>query len=194
MTTELSTTGLRLRFGARGWRHSAWLGGYYPEDLPEEWQLGYYANELNCVLLPAAEWVPASSAQIAEWRDEVGEDFRFFLEWPAEAVEDLETKALQFGNSLGGVLLSPGVEGAADLPLLREEEAHGDDIACWRGAGIGACRLAFEGLDLRAQRRRLEGLAPTLAAGETALFITGSGMTPTRIRELQTVAELLGIA
>jgi len=38
-----------LVVGARGWEHAQWLETYYPDDLPEDWQLDYYANEFGCV-------------------------------------------------------------------------------------------------------------------------------------------------
>jgi uncharacterized protein YecE (DUF72 family) len=31
--------------GACGWQHNDWTGEFYPDDLPEEWRLGYYAHE-----------------------------------------------------------------------------------------------------------------------------------------------------
>ena len=40
-----------LRLGARGWRHAHWENDFYPDDLPPDWQLAYYANEFSTVLV-----------------------------------------------------------------------------------------------------------------------------------------------
>lgn len=45
----------RLLIGAFGWRHAAWQGDYYPEDLPAEWQLGYYSNEFPLTVVTDRE-------------------------------------------------------------------------------------------------------------------------------------------
>lgn len=36
-----------------------WANGYYPEDMPAEWQLAYYANEFRRLYVPAelGEWL-----------------------------------------------------------------------------------------------------------------------------------------
>ncbi len=36
---------------AVGWDHPAWQGSFYPDDLPADWRLTYYANEVPGVLL-----------------------------------------------------------------------------------------------------------------------------------------------
>ena len=74
--------------GAYGWRHSYWLDSFYPEDLPvsaeEDWQLSYYSNEFNCVLVPADYWLCLSSQNDAidcnHWLGEVNDEFQFFVE------------------------------------------------------------------------------------------------------------------
>lgn len=42
--------------GTEGWQHEAWLGSFYPEDLPEDWQLDYYSNLYRVLLVPYAVW------------------------------------------------------------------------------------------------------------------------------------------
>ncbi|VAW99287.1 hypothetical protein MNBD_GAMMA22-1486 [hydrothermal vent metagenome] len=42
----------KLLIGAYGWQHKAWNEAFYPEDLPEEWQFAYYANEYSVVMIP----------------------------------------------------------------------------------------------------------------------------------------------
>ncbi len=73
-----------IETGAYGWRHAHWLNTFYPEDLPldehEDWQLTYFSNEFNAVLVPAAYWQTSEKVDCESWLDAVHEDFQFFVE------------------------------------------------------------------------------------------------------------------
>ena len=77
-----------ISVGAYGWRHSHWLGTFYPEDLPvsveEDWRLTYYSNEFNCVLVPADYCLCLSGKKAVidgnHWLDEVNDEFQFYVE------------------------------------------------------------------------------------------------------------------
>ncbi|HJX57962.1 MAG TPA: hypothetical protein VJ325_04530 [Thiobacillus sp.] len=69
--------------GASGWQHPAWRGGFYPEDLPDDWLLSYYNTQLQAVYLPAAVWQAAAEATWAQWLHDTRDGFYFVLE-PAE--------------------------------------------------------------------------------------------------------------
>ncbi|MCD6705114.1 MAG: hypothetical protein LT080_01500, partial [Thiobacillus sp.] len=69
--------------GASGWQHPAWRGGFYPEDLPDDWLLSYYNTQLQAVYLPAAVWQAASETTWAQWLHDTRDGFYFVLE-PAE--------------------------------------------------------------------------------------------------------------
>ncbi|MHB1401037.1 MAG: hypothetical protein ACYCWB_01425 [Thiobacillus sp.] len=71
--------------GASGWQHPAWRGGFYPEDMPDDWLLSYYNTQLQAVYLPAAVWQAASEATWAQWLYDTRDGFYFVLE-PAEAL------------------------------------------------------------------------------------------------------------
>ena len=68
-----------LTLAAYGWSPANWLQVFYPEDLPPDWQISYYANEFNRILLPASDWAVALDRP-ALWAAEVGQDFGFYLE------------------------------------------------------------------------------------------------------------------
>ena len=76
----------RVAIGACGWKHAAWLDEFYAEDLPEDWQLGFYSNEYSVVYVPASDWLDHSDLE--EWGDDVSESFRFILEIPAQLLGD----------------------------------------------------------------------------------------------------------
>lgn len=66
--------------GSAGWAHTAWQGGFYPPDLPEEWRLAYYNTAWSCVWLGYADWSGSDPAALAAWVDDTHERFRFVLE------------------------------------------------------------------------------------------------------------------
>lgn len=68
-----------LELAAYGWNPADWERMFYPEDLPEDWRISYYANEFGCVLLPAEDW-KSPLMEAAFWQAEVSPDFRFYLE------------------------------------------------------------------------------------------------------------------
>lgn len=86
----------RVLMGACGWKHKAWLNDFYSEDLPEEWQLGFYANEFPVVYVPASNWLVTSDPDaqdsgvidLAEWTEDVSDSFRFILEIPADVLSN----------------------------------------------------------------------------------------------------------
>ena len=80
-----------INLGTYGWRHSHWLNTFYPEDLPvsgaEDWQLTYFSNEFNAVLVPAGYWLTGESIDCETWLDAVHEGFQFFVECHVSMLE-----------------------------------------------------------------------------------------------------------
>lgn len=101
-----------INLGARGWRNRHWLNTFYPEDLPEDWQLTYYSNVFNTVLVPADYW-QMLAVDCEDWRDNVHDDFSFFIECHAGMFDyvSLEVLSAQLQNLLpqlsGLVFLAP---------------------------------------------------------------------------------------
>jgi hypothetical protein len=194
MANEHTTDVWRLRFGTVGWRRPQWDDGYYPDDLPSDWQLGYYANELAAVLLEPGDWLSAEPTQLADWAGEVHADFRFYLraDTQRDAAGQLRL-AQSLGSRLGAVLwpVAPAPAGA-----LAPVELATQRVTAWGdAAGVKAALLDVAGLDLRARRGLLEQLAPLLRGGDAgAIFLEDPVVTPGAARELQMVAELMGLA
>lgn len=88
--------------GGTGWAHADWLGSFYPEDLPLEWQLMFYNNVFSCAYLPYMEWSQQNDAVLAGWADNVTARFRFVLEANPHGMtpQDLQKMAL-LGTSPG---------------------------------------------------------------------------------------------
>ena len=82
----MSVETYRVLMGACGWKHQAWLNDFYSEDLPEDWQLGFYSNEFPVVYVAAEDWL--ETADFSEWTEDITDSFRFILEIPANVLND----------------------------------------------------------------------------------------------------------
>ena len=78
------TSSALVLVGAAGWLHPAWRGGFYPDDLPDDWLLSYYNTQFQVVYLPAPFWQAASKATWAQWLNDTQDGFLFVLE-PGDA-------------------------------------------------------------------------------------------------------------
>lgn len=85
---------LNIQLGAYGWQHAHWLNHFYPEDLPEDWQLPYYSNEFNSVLVPAAYWQTHAIDDCVEWMGNVHANFRFFVECQVDMFAHISKQTL----------------------------------------------------------------------------------------------------
>ncbi len=70
-----------LRVGTCDWNRDEWQGSYYPEDMPEEWRLDFYANHYQAVLVPEKSWMQWTDEGVEEAVDSVEEDFRFYFQF-----------------------------------------------------------------------------------------------------------------
>lgn len=84
--------------GTLGWSHDAWMGDFYPEDMPEDWQLSFYNTQFRCVYLPFEQWRHATDEEVAGWLCDTQEGFRFVLGVPRQLGEDDKRKAGRFGK------------------------------------------------------------------------------------------------
>lgn len=98
----------RVLMGTCGWKHQVWINDFYDEDLPEDWQLGFYSNEFPVVYVPASDWM--DEPNLDEWKNEIAETFRFILEIPADVIQDPQhfsaalTKVKILGNLCLGLV------------------------------------------------------------------------------------------
>lgn len=196
MVEQHSTDESRLGVGLLGWQDVAWADTYYPDDLPADWRLSYYANELNCVCLAESDWCVADEATWQEWVDAVAEGFRFYLlASPTVTLQQLDQLAALLGEHLGGLLLQQDDRRAVPAGMLPVEGLSGVDRAWQDAAGNRVLQIDLAGLDLRAQRVRLEEVAAQLSDGKrNALLLVGEGVGPVQALELRMVAEMLGVA
>lgn len=101
-----------MDIGVWDWTTAELADALYPPDLPEEWRVGFYSGVFRCVALPSMAWRSAGAAAWAEWRDEVPENFGFYLEQGEASVAELAAAAAQLGPLLYGVLLNVAEPGS----------------------------------------------------------------------------------
>lgn len=69
-----------IRLGAENWKHAAWRGSFYPNDLPDEWLLSYYNTQFKAVFLPSATARLVTPQDWLNWLNDTLEDFVFIVE------------------------------------------------------------------------------------------------------------------
>lgn len=174
----------RLLLGTCGWLRADWLVNYYPDDLPEDWRLAFYANDCDAVLLLEDLWLGGDD--IADVLDEEApENLHFFLQ--ADSAEPgLIVTALGPFPKERTVLLVP--QRVPEIDVVVQWIAHGDDL--WLDPASGACAQCWriDSMDLRELRKRAEVLAPQTQA----LLLDGPGANPSKISDLRTLLQLVG--
>ena len=162
-----------LWVGALEWRHPGWHGLWYPEDLPQEWRLAYYANEFPALLV----MVNAGEEEAPEaWSDELPDRFRLLLAG-AGAPALAERAAAALGERFGGVVVEATLWRPGAPPPAPAR--HGVVPA---GPHTPA-----------ALRAMLEAFIAQCPPGERHLFVEGSPPSLEVMRNLQLVAQMLGV-
>ena len=137
---------MRLHVGTSGFAYKEWKGSFYPEDLPAEAMLRYYAGRFSSVEVNNTFYRMPTAAMLEKWAQEVPEGSDFVLKAPRRIthvkrlreVEDDVRHLVQVASTLAGKLgplffqLPPTMK--KDLALLRG----------LLGAPGEARRLAFE--------------------------------------------------
>ncbi|MEN8175719.1 MAG: hypothetical protein ABFS23_08140 [Pseudomonadota bacterium] len=178
--------------GAEDWLQAQWLRDYFPENLPEEWRLAYYANDFSAVLVPASSWSNAAPTAWAHWAEEVPPGFRLFLlldETPVseDARASAEACAAALGSTFGGHVSRRCAPENSGFPILCVRPIHSQgppgDIVL-----VTAADLA----DRRTLGQRLQALAGR--SEPPRAIIAEAGVPAAEVSELRTLAELTGLA
>ncbi len=134
----MATDTYRIMPGACGWLHESWKKDFYPEDLPAEWQLGYYGNEFPVVMLPADYW-DFTDETIRDWLDDSGDNLQIVCEF--SSLQQLQTnrpRLALFGDRCCGIVCKVngtdlGPEAmeillAADIPVCIDAGSDEDSL------------------------------------------------------------------
>jgi len=77
----------------QGWWALADADSFYPDDLPREWQLTYFANVFPAVLVPGRLWQQRSESELTDWHADVHAGFRFYLELTSNTDDRARSRA-----------------------------------------------------------------------------------------------------
>jgi len=151
---------------------------FYPDDMPSDWYLTYYANYIMACVLSPEKWLKASANDLADWCDQTQDNFWFYL--LCDSVEQLEQAqqcALSFPTKLAGFVLasSQSVEIKANLPVLY----MGDEV------------FNYDYPQLRSAKPLLTSWLTSEGATAHALVLMSASCAH-QAKEVQTLLELLG--
>jgi hypothetical protein len=196
-----------IELAAFGWEREDWLAEYYPEDLPPDWRLGFYANEYRNVLVPMSFW--SNDPDVDEWPDlaEKGLGFYFYIDGQLtiESLQNMRAAAGELGAGLQGVVLDAEDSDCAALQkqfddLIREVDVAvvtpcADYIQCWQPGlvgghyGAGIVRLGTEA-EPRALRQVIEQYVQQTSSEHPILFVDAP---PEVLKMLRTLLDLMGL-
>jgi len=192
-----------IELAAYGWERADWLTDYYPEDLPEDWRLDYYANEYRQVLVPATYW--NDSPDTSDWADLAGQGLEFYFQVgdaiPGQCLE----LATELGDGLKGFVLDNAVVECGSL-LQQLDTAVQDRVVfvmypfegyrqCWVPGmagdeyGAGILRLDHE-VEPRDLRTYIEQYVQATSSESPILFVDGP---PSVLATLRTLLDLMGL-
>jgi uncharacterized protein YecE (DUF72 family) len=123
---------MRVLAGTSGFSYKEWKGSFYPEDLPAEDMLRFYASKLPACEINNTFYRMPKPALLSGWSEQVPEDFRFVLKASqrithfkrlkeaASEVEYFFDVAGTLGGRLGPALFQLPPNLKKDLPRLQE--------------------------------------------------------------------------
>src|SRR5581483_4120562 len=128
--TEM-TGAMRVLVGTSGYAYKEWKGAFYPEKLPADGMLRFYAGRLPTVEINNTFYRLPSERLLAGWADQVPPGFRFGLKASQrithlsrltdfEALEYFLRTANVLGERLGPTLFQLPPTMRKDLPRLRD--------------------------------------------------------------------------
>ena len=123
---------MRVLAGTSGYSYKEWKGSFYPEDLPADEMLRYYAARLPSVEINNTFYRMPRSAILARWAEQVPDGFRFALKASqqithrkrlkdaSDAVAYFFQVAATLGDRLGPALFQLPPNLKKDLPRLTD--------------------------------------------------------------------------
>ena len=131
--------------GAARWQVDRWQSEYYPEDLPVEWQLSFYANEFNTVLLDCRHYNDTQSMNaLGEMLEDCHEGFRPVLYVAVAEVEPKHVeRLLQWLEALDADMGSRRLSG---ICLSGLNECTPEVLSSWRKVIPAELPIALDGV------------------------------------------------
>jgi hypothetical protein len=157
---------------------SPYLRNFYPSDVPQDWQLTWYANFCMAVVIPPSRWLQADARLVAQWCEQTHENFWFYvLCETSEQVEQALHLSYTFDGKFGGLILAgdvPAVE-SLSIPVLQ----------------FGDSALRCDDTNLRSTQKTIATWLASFSAMHGLVVLDGP--IAGQIKEVQTLLELMGV-
>jgi uncharacterized protein YecE (DUF72 family) len=123
---------VRFFVGTSGFSYKEWKGSFYPEDLPPDQMLRYYASKLPAVEINNTFYRMPKASLLATWAEQVSDGFRFVLKASQKITHHKRLKeagpeveyffrvASTLGDRLGPALFQLPPNLKKDLPRLTD--------------------------------------------------------------------------
>jgi len=196
-----------LQIGTYGWQYDSWVGGFYPEDIPEDWQLDYYSNAYRVLLVPEQAWLKWAEDEFEEILDAVEGDFGFYFEVVDELDNSKEaqlTKIVEvFSGAAKGIVMFSEKENLVNsycgLPVTLISKSQVLPGWQWQEQDVicsgESCGVLFElTIQPKEQTALLKSFVGSLPEGceGAPLFVAGNDIDMTQVYNLKTIGEFLG--
>lgn len=121
---------MQLLAGTSGYSYKEWKGPFYPDKLPADQMLHFYAERLRTVEINNTFYRMPAESVLSQWSEQVPADFAFALKAPQrishhKRLREAESDMLEFlrraavlGGKLGPVLIQLPPQLRKDLPRL----------------------------------------------------------------------------
>jgi hypothetical protein len=153
------------------------LRSFYPTDVPQEWQLTWYANFCMAVVISPTRWLRADAALVAQWCEQTHENFWFYMLCEtSEQVNQALHLSPSFNGKLGGLIL------AADVPTV--------ELISIPVLQFGLSALRCDDANLRATHKTIATWLASFSAIHGLVVLEGP--ITGKIKEVQTLLELMG--
>ncbi|HEY5753488.1 MAG TPA: DUF72 domain-containing protein [Chthoniobacterales bacterium] len=123
----------KIHLGTCGWSCDDWRGSFYPDQLPQERRLEFYAQHFNAVEVDSSFYAVPTHQTVEQWRERTPDGFRFCCKLPraitherrlrdsGDLLREFLKRVERLGEKLGPVLvqLSPTFKPGRDEEALR---------------------------------------------------------------------------
>jgi hypothetical protein len=197
-----------LSIGVEDWQRSELINSYYPEGMPEDWRYEFYFNDFRTALVSQDEWLDWSVEETDELLNSRRDESALYLkidDWQPAFQTRLEQLKMKLGDLIAGFLVFDDQMDALMMSSLcakvtrvsQQQVLSGWQWVCqgWIISGTPCGWLAELPSDMKQQRIILQDFVTSLPDKNTgyAFFVGGESIKMSKVQDLQTLAELLGL-